>query len=205
MNNLIFKDIGITEYVDIWQQMKLFATQPYKYHQNEIWFTEHYPVYTAGISIKTLPNNLPSNIPVIHSDRGGKITYHGPGQLIAYTMLNVKSAKTNIRDLVTSLEKATISLLHKYNIDSYSKRDAPGVYTKDSKIASLGLKIKNGRTYHGIALNVCMDLSPYNFIDPCGYHGLQVTHMAEFIPNIYTDSIKEHYKTMLFHQLQNFY
>jgi lipoyl(octanoyl) transferase len=149
--------------------------------EDELWIVEHDPVFTQGIAGK--PEHLlvnPTNIATVKTDRGGQITYHGPGQTVVYVLFDLKRAGYGVRELVVRIENAVVAALKDFGIDAYGKRDAPGVYVRDAKIASLGLKIRNGRSYHGVALNVNMDLTPFSFINPCGYEGLRVTHLHEF-------------------------
>lgn len=149
--------------------------------EDELWIVEHEPVFTQGIAGK--PEHLlinPANIPIVKTDRGGQITYHGPGQTVVYVMFDLKRAGFGVRELVVRIENAVIALLKEFGVEAFGKRDAPGVYVADAKIASLGLKIRNGRSYHGVALNVNMDLTPFSFINPCGYEGLRVTHLHDF-------------------------
>ena len=152
--------------------------------EDELWVCEHAPVFTQGVAGK--PEHLlfnPTNIPVIKTDRGGQITYHGPGQVMVYVLLNLKRAGHGVREMVVRIENAVIALLVAHGVEAYGKRDAPGVYVKferqEAKIAALGLKVRNGHTYHGLAFNVNMDLTPFSAINPCGYEGLRVTHLHE--------------------------
>jgi len=146
---------------------------------DEVWLVEHPPVYTQGVACK--PEHLLYNneIPVIRTDRGGQITYHGPGQIIAYLLLDIRRLKLGVRELVRKMEGAVIDLLRDYDVPAEGRADAPGVYVGDAKIAALGLKIKNGCCYHGLALNVDMDLAPFAAINPCGYPGLRVTQTRD--------------------------
>jgi lipoyl(octanoyl) transferase len=166
--------LGLVEYESIWQAMKQFTAARNDNTRDEIWLLQHPPVYTQGLAGK--PEHLlqTNDIPVIKIDRGGQITYHGPGQIIAYLLLDLRRWKLNVRELVRLMERAVIELLAQQGIEAQGREDAPGVYVKDDKIASLGLKIKNGCCYHGIAFNVDMDLVPFSFINPCGYAGLRV-------------------------------
>jgi lipoyl(octanoyl) transferase len=151
---------------------------------DEIWLTEHDAVYTLGLAGRREHLLRENRVPVIKVDRGGQVTYHGPGQLVAYLLVDLRRARLGIRDMVCRIEMAVIDWLATHRIDAYGKRDAPGVYVRESaceaKIASLGLKVRNGCTYHGVAVNVDMDLSPFADIDPCGYPGLRVTQLARF-------------------------
>lgn len=146
---------------------------------DEIWLLQHPPVYTQGIAGKAEHLLAPGNIPVIRTDRGGQITYHGPGQLIAYLLLDLRRRQLGVRELVRKMENTVINLLQGYLICAQNRIDAPGVYVKNAKIASLGLRIRRGACYHGIALNVAMDLSPFDAINPCGFPGLRITQMSE--------------------------
>ena len=159
--------------------MKDFTESRIAGTQDEIWLLQHPPVFTQGIAGK--PEHLLHNggIDVIQTDRGGQITYHGPGQLVAYLLLDIRRLKLGVRELVKSMENAVIDLLHEYRIDATNRIEAPGVYVGDAKIASLGLKIKKNYCYHGIALNVDMDLTPFSYINPCGYQGLRVTQVRD--------------------------
>ncbi|TXI23686.1 MAG: lipoyl(octanoyl) transferase LipB [Nitrosomonas sp.] len=171
--------MGMKDYGETWQAMKTFTMNRDTDTSDEIWLLQHFPVYTQGIAGK--PEHLLYNnqIPVVNTDRGGQITYHGPGQLIVYTLLEFRRLGLTVRGLVTQLEKAVIDLLAVYCIKAESRREAPGVYVNGAKIASLGLKIKNGFCYHGIALNVNMDMEPFAAINPCGYKGLQMTQLVD--------------------------
>lgn len=172
------KYLGITKYQDTWLAMKNFVSDNPEH--DEIWITEHYPIYTVGLNKKglILPNN--KNIELLYVDRGGKITYHGPGQLIIYTLINIKKHSFNIRQLVTILEQSVVHLLKKMKVKSFTKKDAPGVYINNSKIASIGLRLKNGYTYHGLSLNINMDLGPFEKIDPCGLKNISMAQISDF-------------------------
>ena len=176
--NVKIKNLGITKYQDTWLAMKNFIScNP---DHDEIWITEHFPIYTVGLNKKglVLPKN--KDIELLYVDRGGKITYHGPGQLIIYTMINTRKCSFNIRQLVTILEQSVVNLLEKIGIESFTKKDAPGVYINNSKIASIGLRLKNGYTYHGLSLNIDMDLSPFNSINPCGLKNISMAQISDF-------------------------
>ncbi len=173
------KFLGLVEYNSTWQAMKEFTAARTGDTPDEIWLLQHPPVYTQGLAGK--PEHLlrANDIPVIKIDRGGQITYHGPGQIVAYLLLDLRRWKLNVRGLVRLMEQSVIDLLAQHGVEAHGREDAPGVYVGDAKIASLGLKIKNGCCYHGIALNVNMDLSPFGFINPCGYAGLRVTQTSD--------------------------
>ncbi len=167
--------LGLQPYLHVWQKMQDFTKQRDENTVDEIWLVEHPPVFTQGRAGKSEHLLQNTGIPVVQSDRGGQITYHAPGQLIAYLLINIRRKHFNIRTLVSIIEESIISLLRDYNVTAAAKSDAPGVYVNNRKIASLGLKISKGNSFHGLALNVDMDLSPFLQINPCGYSGLQMT------------------------------
>jgi lipoyl(octanoyl) transferase len=177
MHSMQIRQLGRTDYETTWHAMQSFTLNRNADTADELWVTEHAPVYTLGLNRRNV--RLPSrkDIPLVMVDRGGKITYHGPGQIIVYVLLDLKRRNLSIRQLVSAMENAIIVLLASFGITAVARPDAPGVYVDGRKIASLGLRIKNGRSYHGLALNVDMDLSPFAAIDPCGYQGLQVTQL----------------------------
>lgn len=166
-------------YADTWQAMQDFTLQRTADTPDELWIVEHPPVYTLGLSGKREHLLAMTDIPVVHSDRGGQVTYHGPGQLVIYTLLDTKRLQINIRELVSILENAMIATLADYGITAVAKADAPGVYVQGKKIGSIGLRIKNHCSYHGLSLNNAMDLKPFSYINPCGYSGLQMTQLAD--------------------------
>jgi lipoyl(octanoyl) transferase len=147
--------------------------------RDEIWLLEHPPVFTLGLNADPAHLLAPGDIPVLRVDRGGQVTYHGPGQVVAYVMVDVRRANLGVRELVTRLERAVIDTVGDYGIQAECRRDAPGVYVGGAKLASVGLRIRRGASYHGIALNVAMDLEPFSRINPCGYAGLRVTQVAD--------------------------
>ena len=175
--NLTFKSLGLRDYDDTWQSMKSHIRE--EDFKNEIWFIEHPPVFTLGTAADQKHILNPKDIPVIQSDRGGEVTYHGPGQLVIYFMIDVKKSKLGPKTLVKSLQEFTKSLLKECSIESQFIDGAPGVYVNEKKIASIGLRISKGKTYHGISINVDMDLTPFSYINPCGYEGLEVTQIKE--------------------------
>lgn len=174
------KFFGIADYEATWNAMKHFTTHRKPDTRDEIWILQHAPTYTQGQAGK--PEHLLNarQIPVVQIDRGGQITYHGPGQIVAYLLLDLRHWKLNVRQLVRLMEQAVINILAAYNITASGRVDAPGVYVGDAKIAALGLKIKHSCCYHGLAFNIDMDLTPYDFINPCGYRGLRVTQLKDF-------------------------
>ena len=177
------KRLGRTEYTDAWQAMRAFTDARTPDAADEIWLTEHSPVYTLGLAGRPEHILRATTIPVLKVDRGGQITYHGPGQLVVYLLIDLKRLRVGVRALVEAIESAVIKLLDSYGIEAYGRRDAPGVYVKrvgvEAKVAALGLKVRNGCTYHGFALNLDMDLAPFDDIDPCGYRGLAVTQLRD--------------------------
>lgn len=176
---LLVKSLGIQPYAKTWQAMQDYTNQRGPSSPDQLWLLEHPPVFTLGQAGK--PEHLlnPGDIPIVNSDRGGQVTYHGPGQLIAYLLLDLRRAHLGVRGLVTHLEAAVISLLAEHRLKANARKDAPGVYIDTSKVASLGLRVRRGCSYHGLSLNVDMDLEPFSRINPCGFPGLQVTQLAD--------------------------
>ena len=167
--------LGLQDYQPIWQKMSDFTTHRTPETDDELWVLEHNQVFTQGCAGKAEHLLETTNIPVVKSDRGGQITYHAPGQIIIYLLIDLRRQKVNVRTLVSIIEQAIINLLASYNVKAIAKPDAPGVYVNSKKIASLGLKIRKGCSFHGLALNVDMDLFPFLSINPCGYAGLEMT------------------------------
>jgi lipoyl(octanoyl) transferase len=172
--------LGLVDYAPTWEAMKAFTDQRTASTPDQIWLLEHPAVYTLGLAGKPehlLRQDLP--IPVVRTDRGGQVTYHGPGQLIVYPLIDFKRMHIGVRELVRRLEQTVIDTLSDWGIQANGDVDAPGVYVQGAKIASLGLRIKNGAVYHGLSLNVDMDLTPFNWINPCGYPNLRVTQLKD--------------------------
>ncbi|WP_293006978.1 lipoyl(octanoyl) transferase LipB [Nitrosomonas sp.] len=176
---MIVRTLGLSDYQPTWQAMKDFTSARTTETCDEIWLLQHPPIFTQGIAGKDEHLLNSHGIDVIKSDRGGQITYHGPGQIIAYLLLDVRRLKLGVRELVRNMENAVIDLLKDYHINATGRVEAPGVYIGNAKIASLGLKIKRNFCYHGIALNVNMDLTPFSYINPCGHQGLQITQTKD--------------------------
>jgi lipoyl(octanoyl) transferase len=176
---VIIRELGLQSYETIWRDMQQFTQKRTDETPDEIWILEHLPVYTLGLNGKSEHLLNPNDIPIIQCDRGGQVTYHGPGQLVTYTLLDIKRLKLGIRQLVTLLEQAMITTLAQFDITAIAKPEAPGVYVNDKKIGSIGIRIKNNASYHGISLNNNMDLTPFNHINTCGFKGLQVTQLAD--------------------------
>ena len=186
------KEKGLQDYTSTWQEMVSFTENRCDQTEDELWTLEHRSVFTQGLNGK--PEHLlkESEIDVIQSDRGGQITYHGPGQLIVYCLIDIKRLGIGVKEMVRIIEKSIIDLLNDYSIPSHKIVGAPGVYVDGSKIAALGLKVKRGKTYHGLSLNVDMNLSPYQLINPCGYRDLNVTQMSNLTDNkLELDKIKK--------------
>jgi lipoyl(octanoyl) transferase len=178
--NLQVKQLGRVEYEPTWQAMLEFTTRRTAETPDEIWIVEHPPVFTLGQAGKPEHLLIDIGIPVVKIDRGGQITYHGPGQVVLYLLLDLQRLKIKVRELVTAIEQAVIDFLAAYGVTADRLAGAPGVYVGDAKIAALGLKIKNGCSYHGLSLNVDMDLHPFTAINPCGYAGLTVVQTKDF-------------------------
>ncbi|ABF13905.1 lipoyl(octanoyl) transferase LipB [Candidatus Palibaumannia cicadellinicola] len=193
-NNVIIRQLGIQAYQLVLVAMQRFTERRKANTIDEIWLVQHPPVFTQGnASESEYLLLIPGDIPVVQSDRGGKITYHGPGQQVMYVMLDLRRRNLLVRDLITILEKTVITTLYKFAITTaYSKKDAPGVYVGDDKICSIGLRIRKGCSLHGLALNIAMDLSPFLLINPCGEVGLRMTQLSRLSPVVYntTDVVK---------------
>lgn len=175
---MIVKDLGLVDYEATCQAMRSFTEQRDADTQDELWLLEHPAVFSQGTNGKSEHVLNLGDTPLIQSDRGGQVTYHGPGQLIAYTLFDLRRLGFGVREMVSRLEQAAIVVLAQYGLSAYSDRDAPGVYIEGAKIASLGLRVRNGACYHGISLNVDMDLSPFLSINPCGYQGMKMIDMV---------------------------
>ncbi len=177
------EDLGVTEYEPVWQKMRDFTDSRTESTPDELWLTEHFPVFTQGQAGRPEHVLVPSDIPLVKTDRGGQVTYHGPGQLVAYPLLNLKRSKMGVRALVTAIENAVIQYLAEYHVEANAKPDAPGVYVNERKIASLGLRVRKGASYHGVAINIDADLSPFQTINPCGYSGLEMVNLEALVPS----------------------
>jgi len=193
---LIIRRLGLTDFEQTCQAMQAFTAARNSDTADELWLTQHSPVYTLGLNRRQVAPALRHDIPTVLTDRGGKITYHGPGQIIIYALLDLSRRRLNIRSLVSALEGAVIELLAEQRISAFAKKEAPGVYVEldkglDAKIASLGLRLKNNCCYHGLSLNVDMDLSPFSAIDPCGYVGQQVTQTRDLGIDADVDTLSE--------------
>lgn len=179
---LVVRQLGVQDYQEVWHKMQDFTNNRSAETTDEIWLVQHPAVFTQGQAGKPEHLLTHSVIPVVQSDRGGQITYHGLGQQIMYVLIDIKRhANLNVRQLVTALEQSVVNTLAEYSIESYPKPDAPGVYVDGKKICSLGLRIRRGCSFHGLALNINMDLSPFEQINPCGYAGLKMCQLADFV------------------------
>lgn len=176
---LIIRDLGQQDYTTTWEKMRHYTDNRDANSPDEIWLLEHPPVFTQGQAGKAEHLLNPGDIPVIQVDRGGQVTYHGPGQLVAYILVDIKRRGIGVRNLVTAIEKAIIKALQHYGISSEARQDAPGVYVDEQKICSLGLRIRHGRSYHGLAFNINMDLEPFRRINPCGYSNITMTQLSQ--------------------------
>ncbi|MGP8306483.1 lipoyl(octanoyl) transferase LipB [Vibrio sp. YIC-376] len=178
-HQLVVKRLGRQDYEPVWKAMHEFTDKRTEETPDEVWLVEHHPVFTQGQAGKAEHLINTGDIPVVQSDRGGQVTYHGPGQLVAYFLINLRRKKLGVRDLVTNIENLVINTLKAYNIDSAARPDAPGVYVDGKKICSLGLRIRKGCSFHGLALNVNMDLTPFLRINPCGYEGMEMVQVSQ--------------------------
>ena len=179
---LVIRQLGMTEHAATFAAMRAFTAARDADTPDEIWLTEHPPVYTLGLAGKPEHVLNPGGIAVSHIDRGGQVTYHGPGQVVAYALLDLRRRDLKVRELVERIEQAVIATLAEYGVAGHRRAGMPGVYVNDAKIAALGLKIRNGCSYHGVSLNVAMDLSPYAGINPCGYEGLAAAQLSAYAP-----------------------
>ncbi|MCE8029478.1 lipoyl(octanoyl) transferase LipB [Billgrantia desiderata] len=173
--------LGRRPYLPVWQAMRELTDTRDEATADQLWLVEHEPVFTQGQAGKPEHLLMPGDIPVVQTDRGGQVTYHGPGQVVLYPLIDVKRCRLGVRDLVSALENAVIAVLAEQGIEARARPDAPGVYVGEAKIASLGLRIRRGASYHGVALNVDADLSPFARINPCGYAGMAMTRLADLV------------------------
>lgn len=174
---IVIRALGMQDYEPLWRGMQQFTESRTPQTADEIWFTEHPPVFTLGLNASREHLLAPGDIPVIQVDRGGQVTYHGPGQLMIYPLIDIKRARLGVRDLVTALERTAIDLAAEYSIEAICRKDAPGVYVDGRKVASVGLRVRRGASYHGMALNIDVDLEPFSRINPCGFSDLEVTDL----------------------------
>lgn len=175
--------LGEVDYEKTWQQMRAFTDERKAETPDELWLVEHPPVFTQGQAGKPEHILQTSDIPIVKSDRGGQVTYHGPGQLVAYSLVDLKRLKLGVRDLVTAIENSVVDFLAAYGVSASPRPKAPGVYVSERKIASLGLRVRKGRSYHGVAINIHTDLRPFLQINPCGYENLAMVNLADLVPD----------------------
>ena len=194
---LIVRKLGLQAYEPTWQSMQAFSAKRNDDTLDELWLLQHTPVFTLGLNAKREHLLKESGIPLIQVDRGGQVTYHGPGQLIAYLLIDLARRKLGVHDLVIQLEQAVINLLADIDITATGRRDAPGVYVNNKKLAALGLRVRKGRSYHGLSLNIDMDLAPFANINPCGYPGLQVTQLSDLGINLSIDEVSRRLESHL--------
>lgn len=180
-NNLVVRELGRRDYEPVWRAMQRFTDQRDEATVDEIWLLEHPPVFTQGQAGKSEHLLSPGDIPVIQVDRGGQVTFHGPGQLVGYLLIDIRRMGIGARELVTRIEQALVATLATLGISAAPRQDAPGVYTSNKKIASLGLRIRKGCSFHGLALNIDMDLTPFRRINPCGYAGMEMAQVKDFV------------------------
>ncbi|MDZ5604520.1 lipoyl(octanoyl) transferase LipB [Pseudomonas sp. RP23018S] len=192
-----FRDLGLQPYEPVLEAMRRFTGQRNADTPDEVWLVEHRPVFTQGQAGKPEHLMLTGDIPVVQTERGGQVTYHGPGQLVAYLLLDVRRLGIGVRELVSRIEASLVALLASYQVQAAAKPDAPGVYVDGAKIASLGLRIRNGCAFHGLALNVDMDLAPFRRINPCGYAGLAMTQLRDHTGPIELDEVRTRLREQL--------
>ncbi|MFZ5231418.1 lipoyl(octanoyl) transferase LipB [Enterobacter bugandensis] len=189
-DKILVRHLGLQPYEPVSQAMREFTDSRDDTTPDEIWLVEHLPVFTQGQAGKAEHLLMTGDIPVIQSDRGGQVTYHGPGQQVMYVLLNLKRRKLGVRELVTLLEQTVVNTLAEYGIDAHPRADAPGVYVGEMKICSLGLRIRKGCSFHGLALNINMDLTPFQRINPCGYAGMEMTQMRQWVDTATPENIR---------------
>ena len=175
----VIRHLGLVEYEPTWRAMQRFTDERGATTPDEIWFLEHPPVFTLGMNASRAHVLAPGDIPVVQIDRGGQVTFHGPGQLVVYPLIDLRRSGLGVRDLVTALEKSVIDLAAEHGVVAEARRSAPGVYVEGRKLASVGIRVRRGASYHGLAVNVRLDLEPFGRINPCGYEGLQMTQLSE--------------------------
>lgn len=204
---VIIRKLGRRDYQSVWHAMQRFTAERTPDTPSEIWVVEHDPVYTQGQAGKPEHVLAPGDIPIVQSDRGGQVTYHGPGQLVIYLLISLRAAGLGVRQLVSAMEQSVINLLADHGITAQARRDAPGVYIGEAKIAALGLRVKRGYSYHGLSFNIDMDLEPFQRINPCGYQGMPVTQLADQLANPdfekVTGQLLNHLCTAIHHTPEN--
>jgi len=204
---VIVRELGLVPYEPIWQSMVEFTNERDESTADEFWLLEHERVFTQGQAGKAEHVLAPGDIPVVQVDRGGQVTYHGPGQLVCYLLLNIKRLGIGARELVSTIEQSIVELLQSYDLDAYPRSDAPGVYLPskvfavEAKVAQIGLRIRKGSSFHGLSLNVDMDLEPFQRINPCGYQGMAVTTMSLELDGVESNTVRTKLEALLFKNL----
>lgn len=196
------KDLGLVDYLPTVDAMQSFTLERQADTEDQLWLLEHSPVFTQGANGDAAHILMDSAIPVVSTDRGGQVTYHGPGQLVVYTLIDLRRAGIGVRHMVTNIEQTIVNLLAQYGVDAYARQDAPGVYVDERKIASLGLRVKRGACYHGVSLNIDMDLTPFSYINPCGYAGMEVIDMRSLGIDITMTEAKQQFVSAFQQQTQ---
>lgn len=196
------KDLGLVDYLPTVDAMQSFTLERQADTEDQLWLLEHSPVFTQGANGDAAHILMDSAIPVVSTDRGGQVTYHGPGQLVVYTLIDLRRAGIGVRHMVTNIEQTIVNLLAQYGVDAYARQDAPGVYVDERKIASLGLRVKRGACYHGVSLNIDMDLTPFSYINPCGYAGMEVIDMRSLGIDITMTKAKQQFVSAFQQQTQ---
>jgi len=195
-------DLGLVDYVTTVDAMQSFTLERQADTEDALWLLEHNPVFTQGANGDPAHILMESAIPVVTTDRGGQVTYHGPGQLVVYTLIDLRRAGIGVRQMVTNIEQTVVNLIAQYGVDAYARQDAPGVYVDERKIASLGLRVKRGACYHGVSLNIDMDLTPFSYINPCGYAGMEVIDMRSLGIDITITEAKQQFVSAFQQQTQ---
>jgi lipoyl(octanoyl) transferase len=194
---------GLQPYEPVWRAMQAYTEQRDEASADEIWLLQHEPVFTMGRNAKAEHLLDTGDIPVVHIDRGGQVTYHGPGQLVAYLLIDIRRRKMGVRDIVSAMEDAVIGVLADYGLTAAARPDAPGVYVGGAKIAALGLRVRQGRCYHGLSFNLDMDLSPFGRINPCGYAGMPVTQLKDLVEELNWQEVEQRLLQHLQRQLND--
>lgn len=197
MPDPVVRMLGTVEYEPTWRRMQAFTDGRTPETPDEIWYLQHPPVFTMGMNASREHLLAPGSIPVVDIDRGGQVTFHGPGQLVVYPLLDLERLGLGVRDLVCALEQSVVQLVSDWGIEAVARRDAPGVYVDGRKLASVGLRIRRGCSYHGLSLNVDMDLAPFGRINPCGYQGMEVTRLSDLGVEVDVASVAERFRWIL--------
>jgi lipoyl(octanoyl) transferase len=185
---LLIRRLGLSDYETVWHAMQDFTDQRNESTEDELWLVQHPPVFTQGLAGKAEHLLAPGDIPVVQIDRGGQVTYHGPGQLVAYPLVDIRRSGIGVREFVSCIEESVIQVLRQYGIEGERRKGAPGVYVNGEKIAAIGLRVRMGRSFHGLAFNIDMDLEPFQRINPCGYEDLVVTQLKTFSPVVFSEA-----------------